>query len=774
MNTDKENKLFDLASRLVMHSSQHLFLTGKAGTGKTTFLQYIRRNSRKKMVVVAPTGVAAINAGGVTAHTFFQLPMGAFVPGIDLPESGQHLFHNKQTFLGNLRLAESKRKLMEELELLVIDEVSMLRADMLDAIDAVLRQVRRKPRTAFGGLQVLLIGDLFQLPPVVHEQEWHFLNQYYASPYFFDAQVFKECQLQQIELQQIYRQKETRFIDILNKVRHGTADAEALALLNSRLLQTAGAGGVALAGAHEEKPSPIILTTHVRRADAINKQALADLPGAIKEYPSSTTGDFQEKAYPADALLELKPGAQVMIIRNDRTEERRYYNGKIGQVVSLSTDTVEIAFPDQEKHLSLEKETWRNIRFRFNADKDEIEEEELGSFTQFPLRLAWAITIHKSQGLTFESAVVDAGAAFATGQVYVALSRLTTLDGLYLRTPVTPEVIKTDPLVMAFAHKTTAGDDMKAALEKAEREFLLNNILSPFHTEQLQEAAERWKGQVATKKSAGQEEKLALADHLLKCLSVLLPVSYKTVSYLHSLQEKAPEDGFRFLQERTLAAADYFCRQIDTMVDAVDQHARLLHTRKKQHKYLQSLAVMKKVLVKKKNDLELAVKMTKGLADGLPVGEVLLWLQADNATTSENQAALPGEWSAGTGAEKTTAATKTKRSKQPAAAAPAADKKPRPEKGESTRLSLALFLAGKSLADIAAEREMAISTIANHLVESVAAGKLPLEQLVDQEKIDLIRQAVHQLETRQLGVLKSRLADHIAFHEIKAVLSADG
>jgi len=783
MNTDKENRLFELAARLVMHSDQHLFLTGKAGTGKTTFLQNIRRNSRKKMVVLAPTGVAAINAGGVTAHTFFQLPMGAFVPGLDLPDSGQHLFHNRQTLLGNLRLAESKRALMEELELLVIDEVSMLRADMLDAIDVILRQVRRKPRTAFGGLQVLLIGDLFQLPPVVQESEWHFLQQYYASPYFFDAQVFKDCQLQQIELQKIYRQKEALFIDILNKVRHGAMEANDLVLLNSRLLPAPDAGKSEGQSVGRDT-IPIVLSTHVRRADAINVKALADLPGPVNEYPATTKGDFNEKSYPADALLSLKPGAQVMIIRNDRGEERRYYNGKIGKVISLSAETVEIQFPDQEKPLKLEKETWRNLRFRLNADSDEIEEEELGSFTQFPLRLAWAITIHKSQGLTFEEAIIDAGAAFATGQVYVALSRLTTLEGLHLRTPITAEQIKTDPRVIAFAEKQSVSGNMEAALEKAEREFLLNNMLSPFRMGHLQEMAERWRLQVTTKKSASQEEKIQFARFLLEACNQLLPVAQKTVDYLHSLQDKAVAEGFRFLRERTQAGADYFCAQINRAVEELDKHARLMHVRKKQQKYLQSLALLKKALVKKIADLALAAKMANGLADGLPVSELLLWLQPAQATTTvQASSALNDEWAPA--AEKNrarrpsgeTGSALINDNARPSPKEKSSDpvsKKTKPPKGESARLSLALFATGKSMVEIAAERQMAVSTIANHLVDCIGAGTLALEKLVEPEKIDLIRQAIEKAESRQLGLIKGLLDDAIEFHEIKAVLAAEG
>ncbi|MFT4022903.1 MAG: helix-turn-helix domain-containing protein [Flavihumibacter sp.] len=772
MNTDTDNRLFDLASRLVMHADQHLFLTGKAGTGKTTFLQHIRRNSRKKMMVVAPTGVAAINAGGVTAHSFFQLPMGAFVPGTGLPESGLQLFHNKQTLLGNLRLADSKQELIEELELLVIDEVSMLRADMLDAIDAILRHVRRKPRTAFGGVQMLLIGDLFQLPPVVQEAEWQFLGSYYNSPFFFDAQVFKECALLQLELQKIYRQKDAVFIDVLNKLRHGTAAAGDLALLNSRLQFTGPA----------VSPSPIVLTTHVRRAEAINKKALADLPGPVTEYPSATTGDFNEKSYPADAVLELKPGAQVMIIRNDRAEERRYYNGKIGQVVSLSAETVEISFPDHEDNILLEKETWRNLRFRFNAGSDEIEEEEVGSFTQFPLRLAWAITIHKSQGLTFSSAVIDAGAAFAAGQVYVALSRLTTLDGLYLRTPITADVIKTDPRVTAFAGHTAADDDnMEAALAKAEQEYLLNNILAPFRMGHLHEMAEKWRQQLTAKKTGSQEEKLAFAAHLLECTGQLQSVSQKTVGYLQGLQEKAAAEGFRFLRERTQAGSAYFCQQITRLVDELDTHARLMHVRKKQHKYLQALAAVKKTLVKKTNELQLAARITEGLADGLPIAELLLWLQparapGDAALQLESQSALTDAWEidSSPSAARPPSGKKTAKSAAKTVADAGSDKKPRPEKGESTRISLSLFLAGKSIAEVATERQMAFSTIANHLVECVGAGTLPLDKLVEQEKSVLIRQAIQQAESRQLGLLKSMLDDSIAFHEIKAVLLADG
>jgi uncharacterized protein YpbB len=398
-STDTCNQIFQLAVRFVNQTNRHIFLTGKAGTGKTTFLKYIREYSFKKMAIVAPTGVAAINAGGVTMHSFFQLPLGAFIPTLHGGWNGNNNFNTPHTLFKNLRLNSDKRQLLQELELLVIDEVSMLRADILDEIDCILRHFRKRPLEPFGGVQMLYIGDLFQLPPVVKNDEWDILRQHYRSPFFFDAQALRQKPPLYLELKKIYRQHEQEFISILNNIRNNKTTAEDFDLLHKHYLPDYES---------PENESYITLTTHNARADTINQHQLDKLAGDVCEFRAEITGDFNERAYPADQLLQLKTGVQIMFIKNDKGESRRYYNGKIAIISRLDKDKIYIRFQDERNEMELEKEIWKNIRYRYNQEKDIIEEEEIGTFKQYPIRLAWAITIHKSQGLTFEKAIIDA------------------------------------------------------------------------------------------------------------------------------------------------------------------------------------------------------------------------------------------------------------------------------------------------------------------------------------------------------------------------------
>ena len=410
--SDSSNSLLQQAIAFVNQTSKHVFLTGKAGTGKTTFLKYIQEHSFKKMAVVAPTGVAAINAGGVTIHSFFQLPLGPYLPSL---QHNWELFdgrvNNQHSLFKNLRLSSAKRDLLRELDLLVIDEVSMVRADMLDAVDVILRHVRRQPAAAFGGVQVLYIGDLFQLPPVVKNDEWELLKQHYQSPFFFDAKVVQEDPPVYIELKKIYRQSDQGFISILNNIRNNKCSAEDLEKLHHFYKPDFYPAGEA---------HYITLTSHNEKAEAINRRELAKLPGKTYSYHAEISGEFYDRSYPAEEVISLKVGAQIMFIKNDKGENRRFYNGKIGVIKNVFEEKIYVSFPDETETLAVEKETWQNIKYNYNKEKDRIEEEELGTFRQYPIRLAWAITIHKSQGLTFEKAIIDAGASFAPGQVYVA------------------------------------------------------------------------------------------------------------------------------------------------------------------------------------------------------------------------------------------------------------------------------------------------------------------------------------------------------------------
>ena len=434
LNSSQNHEL-KLAENFIQYTGSHVFLTGKAGTGKTTFLQRLKKSTVKRMIITAPTGVAAINAGGITLHSFFQLPLGPYIPGSEGHEqSRQRLF----------RFSKEKKRIIQSLDLLVIDEISMVRADLLDSVDAVLRHHRRNEQP-FGGVQLLMIGDLHQLPPVAKQDEWRLLKQYYESVYFFSSHALDLTELVTIELKHIYRQTDARFIHLLNQVRDNRLDAATIGELNNRHIDHFSP---------DKDQSYITLTTHNSSAEATNHNRLAALRGKTHRFAAEVSGDFPEHAHPAPGSLVLKEGAQVMFLRNDGSLEKRYFNGKIGTIKSISGRQIRIVCPGETAEITVEAAEWENIKYKVDEKTSEIQEEVIGQFTQFPLKLAWAITIHKSQGLTFDKAIIDAQSAFAHGQVYVALSRCKTLEGLVLSSPIPSRGIETDPSIRRFMEFT--------------------------------------------------------------------------------------------------------------------------------------------------------------------------------------------------------------------------------------------------------------------------------------------------------------------------------
>jgi PIF1-like helicase len=599
-----DNTTFQLASQFVNQTSRHIFLTGKAGTGKTTFLKYIRDTCLKKMAVAAPTGVAAINAGGVTLHSLFQLPFGPFIPAPFRGWDHSGTINDPHTLFKNIRLSANKRDLLQELELLIIDEISMVRADMLDAVDTVLRHFRQEPHLPFGGVQVLYIGDLFQLPPVVSREEWDLLRAYYDSPFFFDAQCIRSSPPVCLELKKVYRQKEAAFIDILNNIRNNRATEEDLEQLHFHYQP-------------DFQPSRsenyIILTSHNAKAAQINQAELDGLRGKPYAFEASVTGEFNERSFPADKNLYLKEGAQVMFIKNDKGETRRYFNGKIGRIERISGDKIAVVFPGEREELVVEQEVWKNIRYNYDREKDKIDEEELGSFSQYPLRLAWAITIHKSQGLTFERAVIDAGASFAPGQVYVALSRLTHLDGLILHSRIYPGSISTDERVIAFTESVLAETAWRNQL-RGEQEAFIRQIITKAHS---WEAVEE-EFSLLTQGDEGPVRQptlsLDLPGHFAGILSRHRETGIKFSRQLDLLLDAAAKEGQPALQQRVEAATSYFIRSIDLELIAPVREqiatARKMKTNKRQ---LQTLMGLKMLFERKKRHLEKARQIVSDL-----------------------------------------------------------------------------------------------------------------------------------------------------------------
>ena len=454
-----KNPELELAVQFIEKTDRNLFITGKAGTGKTTFLHKIKKESLKRMVIVAPTGVAAINAKGVTIHSFFQMPFGPI-----LPNQVANTTHAQRKF------SKTKIDIIKSLDLVIIDEISMVRADLLDGIDQVLRRYKNKNKV-FGGVQILMIGDLQQLAPVVRPNEWSLLQQHYNTVYFFSSKAYQEANVVSIELKHIYRQKNEAFIKILNEVRNDKLSDESAKILKKNFNPSFSPN---------KEEGYITLTTHNKRAHLINNSELNKVKNKSTFFNAEISGKFNENSYPNSEKLELKVGAQVMFIKNDSSLEKRYYNGKIGVVTDISRENVTVQCANEIDEIVTEKEMWSNISYSINEETKELKEDIVGSFTQIPLRLAWAITIHKSQGLTFEKAIIDAEASFAHGQTYVALSRCTSLEGLVLKTPITSSAIINDSTVSIFNERVEENHPDEDILNRSEQQFQLNLISELF------------------------------------------------------------------------------------------------------------------------------------------------------------------------------------------------------------------------------------------------------------------------------------------------------
>ncbi|MBR6273155.1 MAG: AAA family ATPase, partial [Bacteroidales bacterium] len=556
------NKKLDFVEDLVLYTDSHIFLTGKAGTGKTTFLKNLRNKTYKRMVVVAPTGVAAINAGGQTIHSFFQLPFGPQIPD-DAPKS---LVSEVKADASAKALASQYQKLnknklniMRSLNLLVIDEISMVRADVLDAIDAVLRRVRRSAKP-FGGVQLLMIGDVHQLAPVAKAEEWEILAPYYQTVYFFGSHVLQRTPYLCVELDHIYRQHDEDFITLLNKVRDNRMDAECLRLLNSRYLPRF---------TPDDNEGYITLTTHNYQADEINESKLAALPSKSVFFEAKVDGSFPENTYPTKESLELKVGAQVMFVKND--PDKVFFNGKIGHVIAINEreGTVEVLSDDERITVSSLK--WQNMDYTINAENQNIEEKEIGSFSQIPLRLAWAVTIHKSQGLTFDKLIVDAGQAFAHGQVYVALSHCTSLEGLVLKTRIPSSALVNDLSVNDFVEHILEKEPTQEKVDQLRHQYELETMLEFIDFYGL------YKGFGKVMKILYDNGTLFEADmiHDLpqrrnKLLENLCGVGAKFEGQVRRLHSEAPScEKNPALQERLAKGAAYFKEQLETITNGI-------------------------------------------------------------------------------------------------------------------------------------------------------------------------------------------------------------
>lgn len=705
-----DNPLFSTAADFVNNTCRHIFLTGKAGTGKTTFLKYIKENTRKKSVVVAPTGVAAINAGGVTMHSFFQLPLGPFLPVTK--RFASEGITDQYTLFKNIRISEEKRELFRDLDLLIIDEVSMVRCDMLDATDAILRYFRKAPDVPFGGVQVLYIGDLFQLPPVMPDTQWSLLREYYSSPFFFHSKAVEQAPPVYIELKKIYRQSQQSFIDILNRIRNNEVTAEDLKILNDQ--------GKVLP---QEGKKYVTLTTHNHKADKINADELNKLDGRSFEFKGQVEGDFPDKTLPTDVVLQLKEGAQVMFIRNDKSEERRYYNGKIATVKKIDKEGIHVVLDGSEDELLLEKETWNNIRYSYNQEQEQIDEEKLGSFTQYPVRLAWAITIHKSQGLTFQNAIIDAGDSFAPGQVYVALSRCTSLEGLVLRSRILPSSISTDPLVIDFARREAADEELVRLLEKGKREFQHLRLARTFDFEKLKQSLNDYIHYLQGKQIPDPAGTTRNARTMLNQVEELQKVALKFQEQMKVLLDQEQEEK---LKERVNKAIAYFSKVMTEEVLArLENHLKALRGAKKVKKYLANVRRLRNAVVRKITSIQ---KVQYGEVVFNPAA-VEIAVDRDNDTDVKA------------------------------------------EKGSSLRETWSLLRSGLKPWEVAKKRGLALGTIETHMSQLIKSGDLDIHQCMEEKKVEHILKTIRAIQAVSIQPVKLKLGEGFSYGEIRAVMS---
>lgn len=802
------NEKLQLARNFVLQTNRNVFLTGKAGTGKTTFLHQIKKAAAKRLVVVAPTGVAAINAGGVTIHSFFQLPFGPLVPGATREAR---------------RFSREKVALLRTLDLLIIDEISMVRADVLDGIDEVLRRFRRRPEP-FGGVQLLMIGDMQQLPPVIKDDEWSLLRPHYQTGYFFGSRALLETPYISIELTHIYRQADQHFIDILNGIRQKTVTPAQLQELNQR--------HIASFRPADDEPF-ITLSTHNASAQQINSQHLRELPTPQLEFAASVEGDFPVHAYPTEANLELKVGAQVMFVKNDISREKRYFNGKIGRITAIEEDVIVVQCPQDDEDIAVTPVTWENLRYNLDAETKEIKTEIIGTFTQYPLKLAWAITIHKSQGLTFERAIIDASAAFAHGQVYVALSRCKTLEGIVLSSPIPAHSIKTELILDEFHQEVEASAPTESELLAAKRTFQETLIREAFAFGGVAYALNRANKivQEAAGSLVGQPGPLMTTLRMTfgeKIASVAGRFQQSLAPYFE--EDGLPEDNPR-LQDRLQKASQYFrdvCwnelleplhtlpiesdnKQIrDALVEALQElEKELVIKLKSLDACLKGFGAL--TYLKTKNSAELDFRPSIGKAstdEAAPSGQLKglykLIVQWRDAMAAERD--IPGyivlprrviqallealprtlkelESVKGFGKVKTRQlgpelleiiqewcdANGIQRTEPIVESDPEAPQKP--TKSDTFRQTLSLFKEGKTIPDIASERGLTSQTIETHLARFVESGELSIYDLIARERVEHIQAHVEEHQPATLTEARSGLGEEYSYAEIRLVYS---
>ena len=749
--------MVETAAAFVNSTGSHIFLTGKAGTGKTTFLRSLGERTHKRFAIVAPTGIAALNAGGVTIHSMFQLPLGTFLP--DRTPSGQFSaetnIYTQFTLSRKHPISAAKKQVLRSLDLLIIDEVSMLRADVLDAIDYRMRSVRGNFTRAFGGVQVLMIGDLFQLPPIVKDHEWGLLKRYYHSAHFFEAKALQSEGFVYIELDKIYRQSDQRFIDLLNNLRENQTTADDVAVLNSYFKsQTEVEDGI------------ITLTTHNYKADDMNMAQLRRLKGESFVFYAEVGGDFPESMYPLPQKLELKEGAQVMFVRND-SNGGRFFNGMLATVSELDEKYIKVRVIDSGLVLDVPREQWENKKYSVSASTRDLDEEVVGTFSQFPIKLAWAVTVHKSQGLTFDRAVIDVGQAFASGQVYVALSRLRSLDGLILKTKIDPSVISNDTIVVNFSKTKHAMEQLQQMLQERRIHYIHDLIASTFLFTQLTHDLDR----IVKEGDATSEFDDDSMKPLLQVLREAIHAEEtNTAKFVQQLRYLLQQEEFDALRDRLEKGSVYYTTLLSTHISSLLLHMQQIQWRTGVKTYLATLGEVDQLLMKKYEDIQKSIIIIQGLLNRSSFIDVSAidrhrealrnaWLESARASAlaarssaAESEGSYSGKKKGRKGSKAGKSSASSKGSKK-----------------DTVEHSLEMFRLGKTPEEIAKERTLAVSTIESHLAKAIATSRLELSDYIAADESAEIEAAIAEYGTDGLRGVFDALDGKFSFGKLRAV-----
>ena len=809
-NAKMNNPELNLAWNFVEKTDRSIFLTGKAGTGKTTFLHKIKSESNKRLVVVAPTGVAAINARGVTIHSFFQMPFGPIIPGEAQRKTGfKHKF------------SKTKINIIRSLDLLIIDEISMVRADLLDGIDQVLRRYRDRNKV-FGGVQVLMIGDLQQLAPIIKPNEWQLLKNHYENAYFFSSNSFKQCNAVKIELKKIYRQDDEKFIGVLNEIRTNQLSENSISILNERYQPNFNPN---------KEEGYITLTTHNNRADAINQNKLQQLSTKPFTFTAKVMGKFNEYAYPTDKKLILKKGAQVMFIKNDSSFEKQYYNGKIGTITHITNDAIFVKCKEDDFQIEVKPETWENVSYTINEETKKISEKTEGSFTQIPLRLAWAITIHKSQGLTFEKAIIDAEASFAHGQTYVALSRCKTLEGIVLKTPISGRSIINDTKVTSFTDTIEKEKPNQKTLEESKKQYQLNCILELFQYYPFLYPVNRIMDIFYKNSSVINGNIIEPSQQIKDTISNLLKVSTAFKNQITKLAESVTDvTKDKTIKERLHKGITYFLTETEQKIkqplDAISyatDNKQIEKDVNRQLEMLEDLTSVKLQLLKglqnnftiadflrirgesvveiktktKKKRKEIVStehpqlfeelrEMRKILADSEGVPAFTIFKQSSlfelctyMPTTKDELKKISGFGKirvAKYGEEILDIITNYRKENNIKETFTIDfDEVEQPvkkfKKINTKEISLNLFKEGKSIAEIAKERELTVGTIQNHLIHFLPTNEVKISDLMDIDKYEELVEIVKKTDFKSLSDLKNKIDAKFTYPELRIVTS---